>query len=200
MVYKKYYCNICDKYVLNEYSHNKTKLHTQLLSSVVNKYYNVDVSVIAIDNIINKHIRDYKQKFREFDCWCIIQNISFTEKYKIVGTHVPEIIKIQEKIIRRYNCNHNDLVYIEIIFITNLESATYNHHFHLPKPMIERKICQIIDRNPNLIKTLDNMPEPYKRHIIIKHWGIRHEHNGKIICVTVPYNWMNLEPNHIFNI
>ena len=50
---------------------------------------------------------------------------------------------------------------------TALESATYNHNFQLPKPKIERKICQIIDRNPNLIKILDHMPEPYKRHIII---------------------------------
>ena len=35
--------------------------------------------------------------------------------------------------------------------------------------MIEGKICQIRDRNPNLIKILNKMPEPYKRHIVTKH-------------------------------
>ena len=56
-------------------------------------------------------------------------------------------------------------------------------------------MCQIIDRNPNLIKRLDNMPEPYKRNIIIKHWGFKHVGPlGKIIDY-VPINWTNLEPN-----
>ena len=45
MINKKYYCNICDKYILNKSSHNKTKLHTQLSLSVVNKYYIVDVCI-----------------------------------------------------------------------------------------------------------------------------------------------------------
>ena len=60
--------------------------------------------------------------------------------------------------------------------------------------MIERKICQIIDRNPNLIKILDHMPEPYKRHIIVKHWGIQYNDNKKIYII-VPLNWMDLKPN-----
>ena len=71
----------------------------------------------------------------------------------------------------KHECNLNDVVFIEIWFITDLDCATYNHCFYLPKPMIERKICQIIDRDPNLIKILNQMPEPYKTHIIFKHWG-----------------------------
>ena len=80
---------------------------------------------------------------------------------------------------------------MEIVFITDLESATYNHYFQLPKPMIENKICQIIDRNPNLIKILDHMPKPYRRHIIIKHWGIRFDDG----IIHIPTEWMGLEPN-----
>ena len=68
MINEKYYCSICDKYILNESSHNKTKLHTQLSSSVVNKYYIPNVSVIEIDNVINKHIYDYNKKFLDFSC------------------------------------------------------------------------------------------------------------------------------------
>ena len=63
----------------------------------------------------------------------------------------------------------------------------------MPKPMIERKICQIFDRNPNLIKILD-MPRPYKRHIIIKHWGFQHKAPNGIVYDYVPINWMDLEP------
>ena len=163
--------------------------------SVVNKYYIVNVPVIEIDNVINKHIYDYNKIFFNFDCWCIIQNGYFCEKIKLVWKIVPDIIKIQEKMLRRYNCRQNDLVYTDTIFITDLESATYNHYFQLPKPMIEHKICQTIDRSPNLIKILDHMPEPYKRHIIIKHWGIQYD--DEIIDGFVPANWMDFEPNKI---
>ena len=108
-------------------------------------------------------------------------------------------IKIQNDIISRRNCNQNDLICIEIIFITNLDNATYNHYFQLPRTMLERKICQIIDRNPNLIKTLDNMPNPYKRHIIFKHWDFQHIGPLGIIRDYVPRNWRDLEPNWLRN-
>ena len=62
MINKNYYCSICDKYFLKESNHNKTKLHTQLCLSVVNKYYIVDVPEIEIDIFINKHIHDYNKK------------------------------------------------------------------------------------------------------------------------------------------
>ena len=80
------------------------------------------------------------------------------------------------------------------MFITDLDCATYNHCFQLPKPMIQRKICQIIDCNPNLIKILSQMPEPYKRHITIKHWGFEHEGPDGILYDYIPANWMDLEP------
>ena len=194
MTNKKYSCIFCDKHFLNKSSHNKTKSHTRLSLSVINKKYIVEVPVIEIDNVLNKHICDYNKKFHKFDCWCIIQNGFFCEKINLIRKFVPRNIKFQEKIIKRYNCRQNDLVYIEIIFITNLEPATYNQYFQLPKPMIERKMCQIIDRNPNLIKILDRMPKPYKSHVVIKHWGIHYDHD--IILRFVPANWMDLEPNH----
>ena len=59
MISKKYCCDICDKFISNKSSHNRTKLHTQLSLSVVNKYYILDIPVSEIDNIINKHIYEY---------------------------------------------------------------------------------------------------------------------------------------------
>ena len=120
MIYKKYYCNICDKCISNKNSHNKSKLHTRLSLSVVNKYYINDISVFEIDNIINEHIYDYNKKFHNFNCWCIIQNGYFSEKINLIQKFVPDFIEIQEEIIRRFICRQNDLVYIEIIFITDL--------------------------------------------------------------------------------
>ena len=79
---KKYYCDICDKYILNKNRHNKTKLHKQLSVCVVNKYYIHNISVIKIDNVINKHIYDYNKKFHTFSCWCNIQNDYFVKRIK----------------------------------------------------------------------------------------------------------------------
>ena len=141
MINKKSYCNICDEYFLIESSHIKTKILTRLSLGVVSKNYIVDVPVIEINKVKNKHIYDYNKKIRNFDCWCIIQNGYFCEKNKVIWKNVPDIINTQEKKIRKYNCRQNDLVYIEIIFITDLESATYNHYFQMPKPMIEHKTC-----------------------------------------------------------
>ena len=59
---KKYYCDICDKYILSKSSHNKTNLHKQLSLSVVNNYYIPNVSVVEIDDVKNKHIYDYNKK------------------------------------------------------------------------------------------------------------------------------------------
>ena len=196
MINENYYCNICDKYFLNKSNHNKTKLHTQLSLSVVNKYYFVDVPVIEIDNVINKQIFDYNKKFLNFDCWCKIQSGYFCEKVNLVWINSPNN-KIQEKIISNHNCNQNEFVYMKIWFITDLNCATYEHYFQLPKPMIERKVCQIIDRNPNLIKILNQMPEPYKRHIIIKHWGFQNKCPDGIIYDYTLVNWMDLETNII---
>ena len=97
MINKKYYCNIFDKYISNKSSHNKTKLHKQLYLSVVNKYYIPNVSVIEIDNVINKHIYDYNKKFHAFSGLCKIQNNYFCEKYKKNGILFLMLLKLRKK-------------------------------------------------------------------------------------------------------
>ena len=62
-----------------------------------------------MDNVINKHIYDYNKKFRNFNCWCIIQNDYFCERINLAQKFVPDIVKLQE-VIRRYNSGQNDLV------------------------------------------------------------------------------------------
>ena len=97
-------------------------------------------------------------------------------------------IEVQEKIIKKHNCKQDDDVCIELWFITDLNYATYRHYFQLPRTMIERKICQIKDRNPNLIKILN------KRHFVTKHWCFQHEDGFGIMRIFLPGIWMELEP------
>ena len=104
-------------------------------------------------------------------------------------------IEVQEIIIEKHNSKQDDDVCIELWFITDLNYATYRQYFQLPNIMIETKICQMKDRNPNLIKILIKMPEPYKRHIINKHWCFQHEDRFGIIRNFLPAFWMELEPN-----
>ena len=168
MLNKKYYCNICDKNISNKNSHNKTKSHTQLSLSVVDKYNNNDIPINKIDKTINIYVYNYNKKIIDFVCWCRIQNNRFYEKINM-GWMDESNIEVQEKIIEKHNCEQDDDVCIELWFMFDINYATDSHYFQLPKSMIERKICQIIDRNPSLIKILKKMPEPYKRHIVIKH-------------------------------
>ena len=153
MINRKFYCNICDKHILNKNSHNKTKLHTHLSLSVVNKYNINDIPIKEMDNTINKYVHDYNKKFIDFVCWCKIQNNHYCEKFNM-GWMDESNIEVQEITIKKHNCKQDDDVCIELWFITDLKYATYSHYFQLPKTMKERKICQIEDRNPNLKKIL----------------------------------------------
>ena len=83
MVCKKYYCSICDKYVSNKGSHNKTKNHNTLSLSVVDRYHIKNVHVEEEDDIINQHIHDYNKKFISFLGWFKIQNESFCHNIKL---------------------------------------------------------------------------------------------------------------------
>ena len=103
------------------------------------------------------------------------------------------IIGVQEKTIKKHNCKQDDDVCIELWFVTDLSYASYRHYFQLPKTMIERKICEIIDRNPNLKKILNKIPEPYKRYILTKHWCFQHEDRFGIIRNFFSGIWMELE-------
>ena len=196
MVNKKVYCNICDKYISNKNSHNKTKLHTQLYLSVVNKYNTNDIPINEIDNTTNKYVYDYNKRIIDFVCWCKLQNIHFCEKFNM-GWMDETNFEVQEKILKKHNFKQDAHVCIELWFITDLNYAIYSHYFQLPKTMIERKICQIIDRNPNLIKIMNKVPEYYKRYIVTKQWCFQHEDRFGIIRNFLPAIWMELEPNII---
>ena len=83
---------------------------------------------------------------------------------------------------------------MKINFITDLENQSYEHYFEEPRQMIERKLCRLIDQNPNLIKTLNNMPMPYRRHLIIEKEGFKLIDLDGVESHYIPVNWLDLEP------
>ena len=126
MINKKYYSNICDKYISNENSHNKTKLHTQLSLSVVNKYNINDIPIKEMDNTINNFVYDYNKNFIDFVCWCKLQKNHFNEKI-YMGWMNESNIGVHEKNMKKHNFKLDDDVCIELWFVTDLNYATYNH-------------------------------------------------------------------------
>ena len=191
---RKVYCDICDKYISNKNKHIKTDLHKRLAVSVVNRYHIKIVYVKEIDNVLNEHITDYNKKFLNFVCYWEIQNENFCYKINFGWINRPNI-QIGEKLIKRYDCSQRVFVHIKIVFVTDLVFLSYDHYIKQPRQMIERKICKMVDQNPNLIKTLNVVPTPFRRYIIIKNWGFNQVDPFGIICDYVPLDCENLEPN-----
>ena len=53
---------------------------------------------------------------------------------------------------------------MNIVFITDLMNATYDHYLKISKPMIEWNIIKKLANNPKLIKAFDrNIPHPLIR-------------------------------------
>ena len=191
---KKIYCDVCDKFISNKSSHKKTETHKTLSLSIVNRFYIKNIDVETIDYVINKHVDDYNKKFLNFYCCFEIRNDNFCCRMNS-GLVLQPFIGISEKLIRQYKNNQKKLVNLKIMFVTDLERLSYNQYLQQPRQMIERRICKIIDCNPNLMKTLNKMARPYKWHIVKKYWGFVGEGPWGKECIIVPANWQDLEPN-----
>ena len=189
---EKYYCSVCDTYILRKSNHNKSKSHKRLLLSVVNTFLIKQAPVKLIDLVLNRHIIEYNKKFHSFQCYCEFQNENFYCRKNLGWISRPDT-KCSEIIEREYNCSRKELVNMKI-FITDLEYLSYEHYLKQPRQMIERKLCRLIDQNPNLIKTLNNMPMPYKRHLTIEKWGFKLIDPDGVESHYVPVNWRDLEP------
>ena len=70
----RFYCSICDKTLSTSFRsrHNKSLKHVELSHSVVNRYKLNNIKVKDTNDILNKHINDYKKKFIRFKFSCKI--------------------------------------------------------------------------------------------------------------------------------
>ena len=59
----EYYCDICDRTIKLKYinKHLNTRLHSDLSTSVVNRYYVKNPAFLEIEDIVKKHVYDYKK-------------------------------------------------------------------------------------------------------------------------------------------
>ena len=164
---EKYYCSVCDKYVLRKNKHNNSKSHKRLLLLVVNRFLIKHVPVKFIDLVLNRHTIEYNENFHSFEWYYEFQNENFYCRKNLGWISGPDI-KCSEIMQRKYNCSRIELVNMKIVFITDLQYQSYEHYLKQPRQMVERRICRLIDQNPNLIKTLENMPMPFKTHLIVE--------------------------------
>ena len=164
----KIYCDVCDNNISNKSLHNKTKKHKLKSLSVVIRFYIKQIQLETIDYVINEYIIDYNKKFFNFHGYVENRNYYFCSNIDLGWIDLPFVV-IGDEILKEYKCNTKELVDLKIIFVTDLEYQSYNHYLQQPRPKIERQVCKLIDRNSNLMKTLNKMPTPYSRYIIIKH-------------------------------
>ena len=73
----RFFCSICDKTLFTSFrsGHNKSLKHVELSHSVVNRY-KLDFNKVEDSNdVLDKHINDYKKKFVRFKLSCKISSI-----------------------------------------------------------------------------------------------------------------------------
>ena len=103
---------------------------------MTNKEYLVkNIKINTINKIINNYILEHKKKFKRFKLDCRIDStIEKSNKYNKVDLYIT--------------------------FYSEKKDVTHNYYLKFPKPMIETKILQILDKNPLLIKSLGDYLDP----------------------------------------
>ena len=149
----------------------------ELSHSVVNRYNLDNIKVEGTNNILDKHINDYKKRFVRFKFSCKISSI-------IIRDYPKHIL------IKKYKFKPTDTINMQITFITKLDNVTYKHYLQKPRQAIENNHIKKINQNPNLIKSFNSFPQPVFRYTSLKYWGFHHED-----CLLYPYEWHNIEPN-----
>ena len=131
----------------------------------------------------------------------LVENISINNMNKTINNY---ILEHKKKFIRyKFDCkidgmtgnySKNKKVNLYITFYSEKEDLTHNYYLKSPKPMIETKMFQILDKNPLLIKSLGAYlnSNPLKNLIIFKNWG----YNNNRIKLVHDYNWYELDPKN----
>ena len=133
------------------------------------EYLVKNIKINTINKIINNYILEHKKKFIRFKIDCRIDStIEKSNKYNKVDFYIT--------------------------FYSEKKDVTHNYYLKFPKPMIETKMLQILDKNPLLIKSLGAYLDsnPLVDLVIFKYWGYI---NNKDKLVH-DYNWYKSNPKH----
>ena len=127
----RFYCSICDKTLSTSFRsrHNKSLKHVKLSHSVVSRYNLDNIKVEDTNNILDKHINDYKKKFVRFKFSCKISSI-------IIRDYPKRIL------IKNYNVKPSDTINMQITFSTKLHNMTYKHYLQQPRQAIENNLIK----------------------------------------------------------
>ena len=101
----------------------------KLSHSIVNRYNLDNIQVEDTNNILNKHIHDYKEKFVRFKFSCKISLI-------IIRDYPKHIL------IKKYKFKPSDTINMQITFFTKLDNMTYNHYLQQPRQAIENNLIK----------------------------------------------------------
>ena len=100
-------------------------------NSVVTQYNLNNIKVEDTNDILDKHINDYKNKFVRFRFSCKISSIIIREYHK----HI---------LIRKYKFKLPDTINMQITFVTKLDNMTYNYYLQQPRQAIENNLFKKI--------------------------------------------------------
>ena len=133
------------------------------------EYLVKNIKINTINKIINNYILEHKKKFIRFKLDCRIDStIEKSNKYNKVDLYIT--------------------------FYSEKKDVTHNYYLKFPKPMIETKMLQILDKNPLLIKSLGDYldPSPLIDLVIFKYWGYINNKNK----LVHDYNWYESDPKY----
>ena len=148
---------------------------------MVNRYNLDNNKVEDTNNILDKHINDYKKKFVRFKFSCKISSI-------IIRDYPKHILN------KKYEFKPSDIINMQITFITKLDNMRNKHYLQQPRQVIENNLFKKIHQNPNLLKMFNSFPQPVFSYTLLKYWGFHHDLNGED-CLFYLYEWFNIDSN-----
>ena len=149
----RFYCSICDKTLFTSFRsrHNTSLKHSEVSHSVVKRYILNNIKVKDANDILDKHINDYKKKFNRFKFSCKISWI-------ITRDYTKHIL------IKKRKFRPSDIFNMQITFFTKIVNMTYKHYLQQPRQTIENNRIKKTNQNPSLMKLFNSFPQPVHRY------------------------------------
>ena len=149
----RFYCSICDKTLFTSLRsrHHKSYKLLEVSHSLVKRYILNNIKDKDTNDILDKHINDYKKKFNRFRFSC---KISWT-----ITRDYPKHILFKKR-----KFKPSDIINMQITFITKLVNMTYKHYLQQHRQAIENNLIKKTNQNPSLIKVFNSVPQPVHRY------------------------------------
>ena len=156
--------------------------HKFYTSAIAERKKVENLKIIDINDIVNDLVSKIKGRFYRFTFICGIGS------RQLRG--FPRDIRI-----RKYKQQLQDVVDWIIALISSYCGIKYRFYMRQPKPMIETKLAQMLDKNPKLLQHFQYMQEPIIRQITLKYWVQEYIEEEKHISFALFGDYINTEPH-----